>query len=101
MISTMERIFRREFPPRFTFLVNNVALKAAYLFADGLYPAWVLFIKTVRNAMSPKDKRYASAQEAVRKEDGRAFSALVARWHILKKPCRLSQRDEMVNVKKA
>jgi hypothetical protein len=63
MRSTMKRIFRGEFQPRFTFLVNNVALKTANLLADGIYPAWALFIKTIRNAMSPKDKRYASAQE--------------------------------------
>jgi Plant transposon protein len=51
--------------------------------------------------MSPKDKRYASAQEAVRKDVERAFAALVARWHILKQPCRLAQRDEMAIVMKA
>jgi Plant transposon protein len=101
MSSTMERVFRGEFPPSFTFLVNNVAFKTAYFLADGIYPAWALSIKTIRNAMSPKEKRYASAQEAVRKDVERAFAALVARWHILKRPCRLASRDEMANVMKA
>jgi hypothetical protein len=54
---------RGEFPPSFTFLVNNVAFKTAYFLADGIYPALDLFIKTIRNAMSPKDKRYESAQK--------------------------------------
>jgi hypothetical protein len=47
MSSTMERVFRGEFPPSFTFLVNNVAFKTAYFLADGIYPAWALFIKTI------------------------------------------------------
>lgn len=101
MSSTMERIFRGEFPPRFTFIVNNVVFKTPYFLADGIYPAWALFIKTIRNAKTPKEKRYASAQEAVRKDVERAFAALVARWHILKQPCRLAKRDEMANVMKA
>jgi glutathione S-transferase len=101
MSLTMERIFRGDFPPRFTFLVNNVAFKTACFLADGIYPAWALFIKTIRNAMSPKNKRYKSAQEAVRKDVEREFAALVARWHILKQPCRLTKRDEMANVMKA
>jgi Plant transposon protein len=62
----MERVIRGDFFPSFTFLVNNVAFKTAYFLADGIYPAWALFIKTIRNTMSPKEKRYASAQEAVR-----------------------------------
>jgi Plant transposon protein len=99
--STMERVFRGEFPPRFTFLANNVAFKTAYFLANGIYPAWALFIKMIRNAMSPKVKRYASAQDSVRKVVERAFAALVARWHILKQPCRLASRDEMANVMKA
>jgi Plant transposon protein len=100
MISTMGRIFRRDFPPSLTFLVNNVAFKTAYFLADGIYPAWALFIKTIRNAMSPKDKRYASAQGAERKDFERAFAALVARWNIIKQYCRLAKRDEMANVMK-
>jgi Plant transposon protein len=101
MSSTMERIFCGEFPPSFTFLVNNVAFKTAYFLADGINPARALFIKTIRKAMSPKDKRDASAQEAIRKGVERSFAALVARWHILKQLCRLAKRDEMANVMKA
>jgi Plant transposon protein len=82
-------------------LVNNIAFQTAYFLTDWMYPAWALFIKTIRNAMSPKDKRYASAQEAVQKDVERAFAALIARWHILMQPCRLSMRDEMANVMKA
>jgi Plant transposon protein len=91
----MERIFRGEFSPNFTFLVNNFAFKTAYFLADGIYPAWALFIKTIRNAISPKDKRHESAQKVVRKDVERAFAALVAGWHSLKQPCCLAKRDEM------
>jgi Plant transposon protein len=47
MSSTMERVFRGEFSPSFTFLVTNVAFKTAYFLTDGIYPAWALFIKTI------------------------------------------------------
>jgi Plant transposon protein len=66
-----------------------------------VYPAWAFFIKSIRNALPPKDKRYERAQEAVRKDVERAFAALVARWHILKQLYRLAKRDEMANVMKA
>jgi Plant transposon protein len=66
----MERIFRGDFPPRFTFLVNNVAFKTAYFLADGIYPAWALFIKTIRNAMSPKD----NVMKSLRNPYGRMLS---------------------------
>jgi Plant transposon protein len=101
MSSTIERIFRSDFPPSITFLVNNVAFNTAYFLANGIYPAWALFIKTNRNAMSPKGKRFASAQEAVRKGFERMFADIVARWHILMQPCRLANGDEIANVMKA
>jgi hypothetical protein len=97
----MERIFCGDFPRIFTFIVNSVVFKTPYFLADGIYPAWALFIKIIRNATTPKERRYESAQEAVRKNVQRAFAALVARWNILKQPCRLSKRDEMENVMKA
>jgi Plant transposon protein len=97
----MERIFRGDFPPRFTFILNSVVFKTLYFLADGIYPAWSQIIKTIRNATTLKERRYASAQEAVWKDVERTFAALVARWHILKQPCCLSKRDEMSNVMKA
>jgi Plant transposon protein len=101
MSSTMERIFRFEFSPRFTFIVNSVVFKTPYFLAGGIYPAWALFIKTKRNATTTKERRYASAQEAVRKDVERAIVEPVTSWHILKQPCRLSKRDEMANVMKS
>jgi hypothetical protein len=64
-------------------------------------PGLALFIKKIRNGVSPKDKRDASPQEAVQKDVEGAFEARVARGHILKQPCRLAKRDEMANVTKA
>jgi hypothetical protein len=98
---TMNSVLKGMYPPNFSFLVNNKEYKTPYYLADGIYPSWSIFIKTLSNSMSPQDKRFSSAQEAVRKDVERAFGVLVARFHILKRPCLLRNRKDMAHIMKA
>ena len=58
----------------------------AYLLADGIYPHWAYLMGTIKDPTTEKEKVYARAQEAVRKDVERAFGRLHSKWHILKFP---------------
>ena len=54
-----------------------------YYLADGIYPQWAAFVKTISNPTGPKKCGFAAAQESVRKDVKRAFGVLQARWGIV------------------
>ncbi|CDF38544.1 unnamed protein product [Chondrus crispus] len=101
MSSTMASVLEGKHPPRFSFVVDGTTYNTPYYFADGIYPSWAMFIKTLRKSSSPEAKRFSAAQEAVRKDIERAFGVLVARFHILKAPCLLRDRTTMASVMRA
>jgi len=55
-----------------------------YYLADGIYPKWAKFVKTITNPHGNKRKYFAEAQEAVRKDVERAFGVLPARFAIVR-----------------
>lgn len=69
--------------------VNGVVKKRCYWLADGIYPDWPIFLKTIQEPRNDKEKYFAQRQESVRKDIERAFGVLFARWHILCNACRL------------
>jgi hypothetical protein len=60
-----------------------------YYLADGIYPNWSTFIKTIKAPASLKAKHFATAQEAQRKYVERAFGVLQARFQIVRQPAHL------------
>ena len=98
---TMQNIRAGSFPPRFPFVVNGKKRTMLYYLADGIYPSWALFVKTIKEAITAKEKAYARAQEGVRMDIERAFGVLTARFHILQRPCRLWYRRDIRKVVKA
>lgn len=69
-----------------------------YLLADGIYPQWPVFVKTIEKPSDKKKKHFAKCQEACRKDVERCFGALQARWRILDTPCRLWSPEAMSTV---
>jgi len=84
--------------PRVDFTVNGNEHSVAYWLADGIYPNYACFVKTIPNATTAMQKFFATAQEAKRKDIERAFGILQARFHILSCPCRLWNRRAMDTV---
>jgi hypothetical protein len=56
------------------------------------------FVKTVRNPVDKKCKRFAKEQEAPTKDVERAFGVLQSRWDILRYPAGTCSPERMWNV---
>ena len=59
-----------------------------YFLADGIYPAWSVFAKTISLPISENDNKYAKRHEHVRKDIERCFGVLVQKYGILQRPQR-------------
>ncbi|XP_039804113.1 protein ANTAGONIST OF LIKE HETEROCHROMATIN PROTEIN 1-like [Panicum virgatum] len=84
--------------PRVQYMVNGNQYNTGYYLADGIYPEWVVFVKSISMPISDKDKLFAQEQEGKRKDIERAFGVLRLRWSVLKKPARLYDRGQLERV---
>jgi hypothetical protein len=51
-----------------------------YYLADGIYPSWATFVKAIPKPQENKNKYFAKAQEACRKDVERVFEVLQSRF---------------------
>ena len=84
--------------PEVQYTVNGSQYNMGYYLADGIYPEWATFVKTINRPLSPKHKLFASYQEGERKAVERAFGVLQKRWDIIRHPARLWEREELANI---
>ena len=75
--------------PSVNFFVNQRRYDMTYYLADGIYPSYPTFVKSIRLPRSEPDKLFAQYQEAYRKDIERAFGVLQARFKIIREPARL------------
>ncbi|XP_062713728.1 uncharacterized protein LOC109428065 [Aedes albopictus] len=78
--------------------MNGKTYSKGYLLADGIYPDWPIFMKTISHPQTAKAKLYAKRQESVRKDVERCFGILQACWQILVNPCRLFDEESMRDI---
>ncbi|TVU25077.1 hypothetical protein EJB05_27556, partial [Eragrostis curvula] len=84
--------------PAVQFNVNGTQYNMGYYLADGIYPEWGTFVKTISSPLSLKHKCFASYQEGARKDVERAFGVLQKRWAIIRHPARLWDREELADI---
>ncbi|XP_063944669.1 uncharacterized protein LOC108212054 [Daucus carota subsp. sativus] len=68
--------------PEVRYTINGHEYNIGYYLADGIYPSWPTFVKTISKPQGNKKKYFANAQESVRKDVERAFGVLQSRFAI-------------------
>jgi Plant transposon protein len=66
--STMQHILSGEFPQKVKDTINGKTRDLPYWPADGMYPAFAIFVKTIKGAVEAKLTYFSSCQGAVRKD---------------------------------
>jgi hypothetical protein len=78
--------------------VNGRQYTKAYYLADGIYPDWVVFVKSIRAPQSPEHKLFSEHQEGARKYIECAIGILQSRFCILRRPTRLYEQGDLENI---
>jgi hypothetical protein len=71
--------------------------KGCYL-ADGIYPKWATFVKTISSPIFPKEVEFVKAQAGCRKDVERAFGVLQQRFVVVRFPALSWSKDQMWEV---
>ncbi|CAL9017333.1 unnamed protein product [Prunus brigantina] len=79
--------------PNITYQVNNIVYQTGYYLADGIYPRWTTFVKSIPNPRSQKQKLFAIYQEGYRKDVEMCFGILQARWLIVRGAARMFDEE--------
>ncbi|KAI5338015.1 hypothetical protein L3X38_017286 [Prunus dulcis] len=82
--------------PNITYEINNTIYQTGYYLADGIYPRWTTFVKTIPHPRSHKQKIFARYQEGYRKDVERCFGILQARWAIIRGAARLFDEEALL-----
>lgn len=98
---TIQRILSGEFPLRLTSTINGTTREILYWLADGIHPPWAIVVKTSKVETDRKLVFFSQKKEALQKDVERAFGVLLRRFHILRTPCRMSDKKIAMNVLRA
>jgi hypothetical protein len=69
--------------PNANFEVNDHVYKKGYYLADGIYPTYATFVKTILSPANEMEAYFATCQEVSRKDVERAFGMFHHRFAIL------------------
>jgi hypothetical protein len=84
--------------PTVNFEVNGNTYNIGYFLADGIYPEWAAFVKTLSFVHNEKSREFKTQQEAARKDIERAFGVLQSRWGIIRGPAYGWDIDELTDI---
>lgn len=84
--------------PQLSFRLNDHTYENGYYLADGIYPRWSTFVKTISNPRDEKRRYFAKCQEGYRKDVERCFGILQARWGIIRGAARGWDRSDLRSI---
>jgi hypothetical protein len=87
--------------PRCEYKINGHHYEQGYYLADGIYPDWAVFVKTMSQPRGAEQKHFVKMQEARRKDVERAFGVLQARFAVVSRPARGWKHHNLKTIMKA
>ncbi|CAL8996280.1 unnamed protein product [Prunus brigantina] len=84
--------------PKITYEINNIVYQTGYYLADGIYPRWTTFVKSIPHPRTQKQKLFATYQESYRKDVERCFGILQARWAIIRGAARMFDEEVLRSI---
>jgi hypothetical protein len=84
--------------PPVDFVISGRHYNKGYYLADGIYPKWATFVKTISSPILPKEMEFVKAQEGCRKDVERAFGVLQQRFVVARFPSLSWSKDHMWEV---
>ncbi|RWR85273.1 putative nuclease HARBI1 [Cinnamomum micranthum f. kanehirae] len=95
------RLLSRSRTPSTNYSINGHEYITGYYLADGIYPSWATFVKTIPCPNGPKATNFAAAQESAMKDVERAFGVLQAHFSVVRRPARFWDRQTLQHIMKA
>jgi hypothetical protein len=80
------------------FTIKGSEYNMGYYLADGIYPKWTTFVKTITLPLTEKDTLFAQHQEGARKDVECAFGILQKQWAIIRHLACLWDRQELEDI---
>ncbi|CAM8987332.1 unnamed protein product [Rhodiola kirilowii] len=87
--------------PEVNYSINGNNYDMGYYLADGIYPEWATFVKTIPRPQGEKRKLFAKYQEGQRKDVERAFGVLQSRFAIIRGPARFWDKRDLARIMRA
>jgi hypothetical protein len=84
--------------PEVNYTVNGHDYTMGYYLADGIYLSWATLVKSISQPMGNKNKYFAKAQEAARKDVERAFGVLQSRFAIVRGAARMWDTETLGDI---
>jgi hypothetical protein len=81
--------------PPVDFVINGWHYNKGYYLADGIYPKWAIFVKTISRPILPKEIEFVKAQKGCRKDVERVFGVLQQRFAVIRFPSLSWSKDQM------
>jgi len=84
--------------PQVQYFVNGRQYSKPYYLADGIYPEWAAFVKSIRAPQSAEHKLFSEHQAGARKDVECAFGILQSRFCIVRRLARLYEQGDLENI---